>query len=44
MFASGGQGPHGMGDLLWPTAILKASLNESKRQHTHQNVDSHKMY
>ncbi len=32
------RGPHGMGDRLGPSGLLKASLNESDRQKMHQNV------
>jgi hypothetical protein len=32
------RGPHGMGDPLGPSGLLKASLNESNRQQMHQNV------
>jgi hypothetical protein len=32
------RGPHGMGDRLGPSGLLKASLNESNRQQIHQNV------
>ena len=44
MFASGGQGPHGMGDLLRPSAIEKASLNEPVRQEMQQSVESYIMH
>jgi len=32
------RGPHGMGDRLGPSGLLKASLNESNRQQIHQNA------
>ena len=38
------RGPHGMGDLLGPSGLLKASLNEQYRQQLHQNVDSYIMH
>ena len=30
---------HGMGDLLGPLALLKASLKEPKQQKMHPNVE-----
>jgi hypothetical protein len=38
------RGPHGMGDLLRPSAIEKASLNEPNRQKMQQNADNHIMH
>jgi hypothetical protein len=35
------RGPHGMGDLLGPSGLLKASLNESKWQEMQQNFECH---
>jgi hypothetical protein len=32
------RGPHSMGDLLGPSGLLEASLNESNRQQMYQNV------
>jgi hypothetical protein len=32
------RGPHGMGDQLGPSGLLKASLNESNRQQMYQNL------
>jgi hypothetical protein len=33
--------PHGMGDQLGPSGLLKASLNESHRQQMQQNIECH---
>ena len=33
------RGPHGMGDRLGPSGLLKASLNESNRQQMPRNVN-----
>ena len=33
------RGPHGMGDRLGPSGLLKASLNESNRQQMLRNVN-----
>ncbi|MGD2091055.1 MAG: transglycosylase domain-containing protein [Candidatus Aminicenantes bacterium] len=49
MFARGGfvclpsatRGPHGMGDLLGPSVLLKASLKKSGRQKMQQNAECH---
>ncbi len=35
------RGPHGMGDLLGPSGLLKASLNEPKRQQMQQSIECH---
>jgi hypothetical protein len=41
IFASGDQGPHGMGDILSPTGLLMASLNESKQKQMQQSIECH---
>jgi ligand-binding sensor domain-containing protein/AraC-like DNA-binding protein len=35
------RGPHGMGDLLGPSGLLKASLNEPKWQQMQQSIECH---
>jgi hypothetical protein len=35
------RGPHGMGGLLGPSGLLKASLNEPKRQQMQQSIECH---